>query len=163
MIEEFFVEIVATFFGVAGAFYLDRRIRASNQKEKARAILSSLKEEINHNIDLLRQIQVALKPTTVIFYNLDKNVWSAISLSEFVGVISKGIMDRIFRLYYEYEHFNRKIDMQFHMTYGAFSVSTGYMKGRKALVDAIQVLIPPWEKESEQLIKDIDSEIKRLS
>ena len=57
MLEEFLVEIVATFFGVGGAFYLDRRIRSSSQKEKARAILSSLKGELNRNLGILTQIQ----------------------------------------------------------------------------------------------------------
>jgi gas vesicle protein len=42
-------------------------------------------------------------------------------------------------------------------------VSTGYKQQRKALVNAIQVLSPNWKKESEQLVKDIESEIKRLS
>ncbi len=60
--------IVSSFFGVGGAFYLDRRIRSSSQKEKARAILSSLKAELNRNLGILTQIQKTLKPTMTIFF-----------------------------------------------------------------------------------------------
>lgn len=98
-----------------------------------------------------------------IFYNLDMNTWRTTFLSEFVGVISKGIMDRLFRLYYEYEHLSRQIDMQLHMRYNADNKSLEYKLEKKALVNAIQAHLPPWKKESRKLSKDIDDEIKRLS
>jgi len=168
LIQDFIVELVATICGVAigipVAFWIDRRSRLRSQREKAITILKSLKEEINHNLGLLRQMGKELKPNSVIFYNLDMNTWRTISLGEFIGVISEGIINRIFRLYYEYEHFSRKIDVQFNMHYSAMrAMGNIYMIERERIVNAILVLIPPWEKESEQLIEDIDNEIERLS
>ena len=91
------------------------------------------------------------------------NTLRTVSLGEFIRVISKGIMSRLFRLYYEYEHLSRKIDMQLYMRYNVDTKSLEHRLEKKVLVNAILVYIPPWKKESRKLIKDIESEIKRLS
>lgn len=125
--------------------------------------MSSLKEEVSHNVDLLKQMQAELQPDTMIYYNLDMNTWRSTSLQEFEGIISHELLRKIFRIYYEYEHMSRKIDTQFNMHYSVVRVTTGYLQERKNIVEAILSHASTLEKESKELIKAMETELKRLS
>lgn len=160
---EFVAALLGVLIGIPVALWLDRKSRESGQREKAIAVLSSIKEEINHNLGLLKQIQKELRPNSLIYYNMDMNTWRASSLEEFEGIISHGLLRRIFRLYYEYELMSRKIDVQLNMHYSVVRATKGYPEERARIVNAILVHAAPWEKESESLTKDIESELNRLA
>ncbi len=166
-IEDNAFTFIATLFGILigipVALWIDRKTRISSQREKAIAVLSALKEEINHNVALLRQIQTELKPNSVIYYNMDMNTWRAASLEEFEDVIFNEVLRKIFRIYYEYEHMSRKIDTQFNMHYSIVRSMDTYLQERKQIVGAILVHATTLEKESEQLINEIENELTRLS
>jgi len=166
--EDITFTFLATLFGVLigipVALWIDRKTRARSQREKAIAILSALKEEINHNASLLRQIQAELNPNFVIYYSMDLNTWRSTSLEEFFeGVTSREILRKIFRIYYEYEHMSRKIDAQFNMHYSVVRATNAYPQERQQIVGAILTHAIQLEKESEQLSKELEVELTRLS
>jgi hypothetical protein len=75
-IEDIAVQSVATLLGVLvgipTAFWLDRRITAGHEKEKAKAVLTALKAEIKHNLELLKQMQreFTMAPVVILYYNM---------------------------------------------------------------------------------------------
>lgn len=166
-IEDIAIQFVATLFGVLigipTAFWLDRRITASHERERAKAVLTALREEVNHNLELLRQMQGEFKAGSVmIYYNMDMNTWRATSLEDFEGIIKHEILRCIFTIYYEYEHLSRKIDVQFNMHYSVVR-AMDYSKEREQIVGAILIHASRLEKGSEQLIKEMESELERLA
>lgn len=163
IIIRFLAPLFGVLFGIPFAFWIDRKIREGSKRERAIAVLSALKEEINHNTGLLKQIQNQLKPNSMIYYNMDMNTWKATSLEEFEGIISHELLRHIYRIYYEYEHMSRKINTQFDMHYSVVRAMNTYLKERQKIVGAILKHAEPLEKESEQLIKEMETELTRLS
>jgi hypothetical protein len=166
-IEDIAIQFVATLFGVLigipAAFWLDRRITAGHEKEKAKGVLTALKAELNHNLDLLRQMQKEFTSgPVIIYYNMDMNTWRGTSLEDFEGIIKHKVLRQIFTIYYEYEHLSRKIDAQFSMHYSVVRAME-YQKERERIVGAILVHAARLEKATEQLGKEIESELKRLA
>ena len=159
----FLAPLFGVLFGIPFAFWIDRKTRERSKRERAIAILSALKEEINHNRGLLKQIQNELTPKSMIYYNMDMNTWRATSLEEFEGIILHELLRHIYRIYYEYEHISRKIDTQFNMHYSVVRATKVYPQERQAIVGAILTHAAPLEKESEQLIKEMETELTRLS
>lgn len=163
-IEDIAIQFLATLFGVLVAFWLDRRIMASHEKDKAKAVLTALKAEINHNLELLKQMQREFESGPVmIYYNMDMNTWRGTSLENFEGIIKHELLRQIFTIYYEYEHLSRKIDVQFSMHYSVVRAMDIYQQERQQIVGAILAIAPRLEEASEQLIKEIDNELKRLA
>lgn len=163
IIIRFLAPLLGVLFGVPFAFWIDRKTRERSKRERAITVLSALKEEINHNIGLLKQIQAQLTPKSMIFYNMDMNTWKATSLEEFEGIISHKLLRHIYRIYYEYEHMSRKIDTQFNMHYSVVRATKTYPQERQTIIGAILTHAKPLEKESEQLIEEMETELKRLS
>ena len=166
--EDIAIQFVATLFGVLigipTAFWLDRRITASHEKEKAKTVLTALKAEIKHNLELLKQMQreFTMAPVVILYYNMDMNTWRGTSLEDFEGIIKHEILRQIFTIYYEYEHLSRKIDAQFSMHYGVVRAMDIYLEERKRIVRAILVHASQLEKATEQLTSGIEGELKRL-
>lgn len=163
IIIRFLAPLLGVLFGIPFAFWIDRKTREKIKRERAIAVLSALKEEINHNIGLLKQIQAQLTPKSMIYYNMDMNTWRATSLEEFEGIISHKLLRHIYRIYYEYEHISRKIDTQFNMHYSVVRAMNTYLKERQTIVGAILKHAESLEKESEQLIKEIETELASTS
>jgi hypothetical protein len=164
---EAIISFLATLFGVLigipVALYLDRRTRISHDRERAKGVLLALKEEIHRDVELLRQIQRELKPNSIIYYNIDMNTWKkTTSLEDFELIINSALLRHIYRIYYEYEHLNRKIDAQFNMHYSVVRAMKDYLQERQTIVEAILGHASGLEKESEQLINEIDTELARL-
>ena len=162
------VSFLATTFGVLigipVALWIDRKTRKRRDRERAIGVLLALKEETTHNLSLLRQIQVELRPDSIIYYNMDMNTWKkATPLEDFELVIDRRLLRHIYRIYYEFEHLNRKIDTQFSMHYSVVRAMGVYLEERKAIVASILGHAKTLEKESEQLLKDIDVELSRLN
>jgi len=167
-VEDIAIQFLATLFGVLigipAAFWIDRKITKGHDKERAISILTALKEEITRNLALLKQIQTELSQyTNMIFYDIDTNTWRAVSLEDFEGIINNEVLRHIYRIYYEYEHLNRKIDAQFSMHYSVVRESKTYLEERRQIVGAILQHEIPLEKETDQLIQDIQKEIERLN
>lgn len=160
----FLAPLLGVLFGIPFAFWIDRKTKERSKRERAIAVLSALKEEINHNVGLLKQIQNELKPNSMIYYNVDMNTWRATSLEEFEGIVSHKLLRHIYRIYYEYEHMSRKIDTQFTMHYSVVrAMGKTYMKEREHIVGAILTHAKPLHDESKQLIEEMETELKRLS
>lgn len=159
----FLAPLLGVLFGIPIAFWRDRKTREGIKRERAIAILSALKEEITHNIQLLNQIQDQLKPDYMIYYNMDMNTWRATSLQEFEGIISYKLLRQIYTIYYEYEHMSRKIDTQFSMNYSVVRAMKSYRQERERIVGAILTHAKKLYKQSKQLIEEMETELKRLS
>ena len=162
-IATFAATLLGVGLGIPSALLIDRRLKLREKREGAVNVLSGLREEINHNIDLLGQIQRELNPNTMIYFNMDLNIWRATSLRDFEGTVSHKLLRHIYQIYYEYEHLSRKIDTQFSMHYSVVRTTDIYAGERTTIVAAIINHAAPLEKESGELIGEIDIEIKRLT
>jgi len=161
----FLSELIATMIGVATgipiALWLDRKIAARHRKEDAIKILTALKDEITHNIALLKQMQ-GEPPSEVIFYNLSLSTWEATSGRRLEAVENYELVRHISRIYYEFQHLSRKVDVQFHMHYSVLLAMSNYDKIRGSIVGPIIAHASTLEKESESLLAEIDEELSRL-
>jgi hypothetical protein len=164
--SSFLSGLIATMIGVATgipiALWLDRKIAARHRKEDAIRVLAALKDEITHNIALLKQMRGEL-PSAVIFYNLNLSTWEATSASRLEAVENYELVRHISRIYYEFQHLSRKVDVQFHMHYSALLAMNNYDKIRASIVVPIIAHAATLEKESESLLAEIDEELSRLS
>ena len=167
--EDVAIQFIVTLFGVLGgvlgAFWLDHILTKGHEKERAIFVLTALKEELIHNLGLLKQIINELYgPTTMIYYNMDMNTWRTVKLEDFEGIISHGILRRIFAIYYEYEHLSRKIDTQFSMHYSVVRAMPTYEEERRQIIGSIRKhIVDNLEGDTQQLVNDIKTEIERLN
>jgi hypothetical protein len=168
-IEDIAIQFTATLFGVLigipVALGIDRIITKGREKGKAVFVLTALKEELIHNLELLKQIINELTaPTTMIYYNMDTNTWRTVKLEDFEGIINHEILRRIFAIYYEYEHLNRKIDTQFSMHYSVVRAMPTYEEERRRIIGSIrQHIVERLNGETQQLVNDIKTELERLN
>lgn len=167
--EDVAIQFIATLFGVLVgipvAFWLDRKITEGHEKERAIFVLTALKEELIHNLGLLKQIINELYgPTTMIYYNMDMNTWRTVKLEDFEGIINHEILRRIFAIYYEYEHLSRKIDTQFSMHYSVVRAMPTYEEERRQIIGSIRGhIVEKLEGDTQQLVSDMKTEIERLN
>lgn len=162
IVVSFVSTLLGVLLGIPVALLLDRKMGERKKREKAICVLTSLKEEINHNIALLGQIQTQLLPNTMIFFNLDMNVWRATSIEEFEGTISHSLRREIFSIYYEYEHLSRKVDTQFNMHYNAARTIQNYGEERRRIVQAINEHARTLTLQSQTSVTNIELEITTL-
>jgi len=159
----FFISLISLVLNILVGLWIDHKTKEDVRRKKAIATLSLLKKEINYNICLLKQIQHEIKANTIIYSNLVVNIWKAISLHEFEGIISHELLHKVFRIYYEYERMCREIDMQFNMCYSVIRVTKGYLQRRGKIVKDILTHASILKKESEEIVKQIECELKKLS
>jgi hypothetical protein len=168
-IEDIAIQFIATLFGVLvgipAALGINRIITKGHEKERAIFVLTALREELIHNLGLLKQIINELTaPTTMIYYNMDMNTWRTVKLEDFEGIINHEILRRIFGIYYEYEHLNRKIDTQFSMHYSVVRAMPTYEEERRKIIGSIRIhIVDTLERDTQQLVNDIKTEIDRLT
>lgn len=75
------------------------------------------------------------------------------------SIKNKKLVRDLSRIYYEYEHMCRKIDVQLQSAYSAFRTSTNYMQSRQGLVSAIMVHAKSLLKLTTEVLTEIDSEL----
>lgn len=139
----FVANLFATLIGVILGFptaQLLEEIRTKRiQTERANYLLNVIRAEITHDRALLNQILDELVPNAVIFYSLRLGTWKSITSQDLDNIDDMQLVEQVSRLYFEFEHLNRKIDEQFQMHYSAIRASTEYGRLRTGVVGAIRV------------------------
>jgi hypothetical protein len=113
--------LVATLVGVAGGFPvalgIERWIGSRRKGEEATVICSVLHDALNHNLELLRQMEGEL-PSLVPTYGFDVDALIAVSprLYEFFDA---DVCTTVYKVKYELLHLNRKVDslISIHLAY----------------------------------------------
>jgi hypothetical protein len=161
--------LLGAFIGVLGGFYTQSRImqkslKVQRQEEKKRKkyILEILKGEIQHNVQLLEQIQKEYQtPHWVGYYNLDTTSKQAVwqELIKMEG--DEQFIYDLSRTYYEYQHMNRKLDLQ--LSYAPLAWKTSVCSLREVVVSSIIAHTGSLVSGSKDRLKEIEEKLNSLS
>ncbi len=160
------VAIVTLVLGIPVALFLNRLFirrgeemevqrRHATELEKARVALSQLKDEIEHNSDLVDQLLTEL-PEQVVFYNLQTSNWAVTNPATLEVRTEQPLISAMPRLYYEFEHINRKLDIQFQLNYGVLRASSNYHDIRASLVEPTVAHLRVLRGQIDAVLKSID-------
>jgi len=126
-------------------------------------LLQLLENNLKDNLRLVTQIEVELKPSSVIYYPLNLSIWPGIA--ERISILGDWtFVDRIQRAYYELAHLERKIDKQFelayssvpqHPTYPQMQADVAGMRGQ-LIATGILPHVKDIKELLQELLKDID-------
>lgn len=112
----FFSTLLATFFGVGLAFYLNKRRTSELERTKARRLLLLLKRDIEFNIGLLHELKKWLPDSRhIVFFNLNFMIWNSLPSNIIPFLEKPEIITEISKFYYQLQHLSRKVDMLFHL------------------------------------------------
>ena len=162
IITGFASEFLAVVLGLYLGINLDRYIQERKGKETKSSILKAIKDEIECNKEHLTQIQKNLAtPSTIIFYTLSLGTWKSTSEKMLDSIKNQELVRDISRIYFEYEHMCRKIDVQLQSAYSIERASPYYMKFRKDLVKAIMTHAEMLLKMSDLVLIEIDKELSK--
>jgi len=153
--------LIGVLIGIPVALWIDRLTSASHQREDAKRILTALRDELQHNQNLLKQMQGELK-TDVIFYNLDLSAWQATTSKGLESIRNYELVRQISDLYYEFQHMSRKIDVQFQMHYSSLLSYSNFEKIRASLVGPIIAHASQLEGTTSKVIAEIRKELEIL-
>ena len=166
----FLSTLSATFIGVLGALgvqeYIMRkglRLKKKEERERKKYILEIVKGEIEHNIKLLEQIHDEYQKSTWSgYYNLDTTSKQA-TWSDLIKIeeSAKFIYD-LSRTYYEYEHMNRKLDLQLRLVSDA-NIHPTVADFRRTVVRSIVVHTTSLISGSKDRLKEIEEKLNSFS
>jgi hypothetical protein len=163
----FFGVLISVLLAFAGQAVLQKRQENSQRAledkkliKEAIVVLKAIKSEMNHNIDLLNQMVREL-PTMTIFYNLQLSTWKSTSITKLDSLKNFAIIKNISRIYYEYEHLSRKVDIQFQLHYGYIRTNPNYEEIRKSIVNPIILHASILAEESKIILEEIDNELTK--
>jgi hypothetical protein len=108
--------LVAVVLGIPTGLLVNRWVEARtkrSEKEAKRvhqvAILNSLKDEIDHNRELLDRLETEYQDSA--FYGLDTDLWRAASQEVVAGTSSHALIRGLSRLYHRYGYVQTLLDM----------------------------------------------------
>jgi hypothetical protein len=108
-----------------------------------------LQEEVEHNQELLSQLEGELKKGEIPLYSLDTDMWEFVGGQVAEAVSSEQILTRASRLYFEFDHMKRKIDALFQLWANPMMGASSAWKQRfAALSGSMLVHLPPTKKEA---------------
>ena len=156
----FIPTLLATFFGVGLAFFINKVYNNYLEKRHCKRLLRMLKDEIALNYNLLKELDDEIKNLYwTPFYDLKFVVWSSI-ISK-ISIVFKDInlLSDIAKFYYELQHLNRKINKLFELSF-----SKSHMKLKEQMAKSIKkhiqrVLNGEWSKSPKEIIEKIDKKI----
>jgi hypothetical protein len=168
---EVILGFLATLIGVLLAFELERWREEKSRKERVIGALEMIKDEVEKNITLCRQIdQDFTDPRRglhyVQYYTLKTTTWEAVSPA-LVDLKSHDLSVRIQSEYYEYDHMKRKIDARLDIwkqweALGGKPPSHGMEELFSDLTQAVWDGTRTLQKSGETTKKQIEAELGRL-
>lgn len=155
--------LIGVLIGIPAALWIDRLTSTHHQREDAKRILTALNDELQHNLGLLKQMKKELRDN-VIFYDLDLGAWQAITSKGLESIQNYDLVRRISSVYYEYQHMNRKIDVQFQMHYSPLLTMPRnmYEKVRASLINPTVKHASQLEVSTNEVIEQIKKELEKL-
>ena len=169
----FLPELVATVIGVGLGIplglWLNRRAgKLQRQQEEARTkqrglwLLKALQEEVEHNQELLSQLEGELKKGEVPLYSLDTDMWEFVGGQVAESISSEKILTRASRLYFEFDHMKRKIDALFQLFANPMMGASSLWKQRfTALSGSMLAHLPPTKKLCKEVLHLLKDEVKK--
>lgn len=149
----------ATFLGVIFAFELERHREANARRERLGGALRMIRDEIERNVALCKQIQNELsqRQDYVQYYNLKTTTWESVS-SALVDLKSPELVKQIATEYYEYEHLKRRIDARFEFFKTPTPFSDSFAKITGSVITGVMKL----QTSGNNLLAEIDKQLKQL-
>jgi len=169
----FFPELVATVIGVGlgvplglwlnrRASELQRRQEEKRIKQRRLWLLKALQEEVEHDQELLGQLESELKKGGVPLYSLDTDMWEFVGGQVAEAISSEKILTRASRLYFEFDHMKRKIDALFQLWANPLMGASSAWKQRfTALSGSMLVHLPPTKKLCKEVLNLLNDEVKK--
>ena len=151
-----FASIVGVLVGVPIALWLDRSISSRREKqehqrqqilekERKKQFVQMLRDSLIKNRGLLEQIERELRPTVVIYYNVDTQILESTASIKYEIIDDLELNQQLDYIKYELLHIHRKIELQLTVAYGDYKVAGGrqnFIQARTELTNAILVHVP---------------------
>jgi uncharacterized protein YacL (UPF0231 family) len=169
----FFPELVATVIGVGlgvplglwlnrRASELQRRQEEKRIKQRKLRLLKALQKEVEHDQELLNQLEGELKTGKVPLYSLDTDMWEFVGGQVAEAISSEEILTRTSSLYFEFDHMKRKIDALFQLYANpTMSASSLWQQRLTALSGSMLVHLPPTKKLCKEVLNLLKDEVKK--
>ena len=104
-----------------------------------------LRDSLIKNRGLLEQIERELRPTVVIYYNVDTQILESTASIKYEIIDDLELNQQLDYIKYELLHIHRKIELQLTVAYGDYKVAGGrqnFIQARTELTNAILVHVP---------------------
>ena len=104
-----------------------------------------LHDSLIKNRGLLEQIERELRPTVVIYYNVDTQILESTASIKYEIIDDLELNQQLDYIKYELLHIHRKIELQLTVAYGEYRVAGGrqnFIQARTELTNAILVHVP---------------------
>jgi hypothetical protein len=169
----FFPELVATVTGIALGIPLGLWLNRSTnklqrQQEEARAkerrlrLLKALQKEVEHDQELLNQLESELKSSKVPLYSLDIDMWEFVGGQVAETISSEELLTHTSRLYFEFDHMKRKIDALFQLFANPVMGASSLWKQRfTELSDSILAHLPSTKELCREVLNLLKDEVKK--
>jgi hypothetical protein len=169
----FFPELVAVVTGVAlgiplGLLLNRRTNKLQRQQEEARAkerrlrLLKALQKEVEHDQELLNQLEGELNKGDIPLYSLDTDMWESVGGQVAEAVSSEQILTRTSRLYFEFDHMKRKIDALFQLYANPTMSDSALWKQRfNALKGSMLLHLPSVKESCEEVLNLLKDEVEK--
>jgi len=153
----------ATLLGVVAGFELERLRDTQAQKERLVGALQMIRDEIDRNVSLCRQIQEELSknPTFVQYYNLKTTTWQAVS-SALVDLNSPDLVKQIANEYFDYEHMKRRIDARFEFFKSSGSFNKVQNNAFAAITGSVMKSVELLQTSGKNVLESIDKQLHEL-
>lgn len=164
----FVAPLAGAFIGVVGGFLVQLVIMAirdqrRKEEEKCRKkyILEILKDEISHNVKLLEQIKREYNTHEWVgYYNLDTTTRQAIWAELIKLEEDAQFVNKLSRVYYEFEHMNRKLDFQLNSAmFGVRDIRIANLRS-KVVGSIISHIDKSLLRDSEDKLRKIEDKLK---
>jgi len=166
LVSNLLATVLGVVVGIPTALWVDRfLIRRQEEKEatkeralatqRRRQMLQILREALQKNLNLVRQMEGELQPATVLFYNVDTQLLEATSAIKYEILDELELSRLLDSIRYELLHLHRKVELQLEIEYSASKAMTSYGKMRAQLVQAIRDHFPRIKDEISQALEMI--------
>jgi len=122
-------------------------VQRSSLAQRRSQFLQMLRESLEKNLALVKQMEREVRPESVIFYNVDTQLLEATSSIKYEITEDLDLNRRLDSIRYELLHLHRKVELQLEIEYSAYKAIRGYMERRAELIRAITVHFPRIKKE----------------
>jgi hypothetical protein len=144
---EWVAALVAVALGIPAGLFINRQLESRMKRaerdrlrEHQLAVLRAIKDEIDENQSLMDELEGELKQNqdAVPTYGLRTDLWHAVSRDVVGAISSEELIGDLSRLYFQYEHLQRKLNAQFEI----------------GMRPAVTMAMAPLGKRVEHLIRD---------
>ena len=147
---------VGAILAVLGALWVERWRQRRNLQAHRQQILKLLRYALEKNLKLLQQLLSEIKPSYVVFYDIDLLLLNSIDTLKYEVLEDLSFIENIEWIRFELSHLRRKLDLQLHLWAKGDERS---LLQRNEIVESIRQHLPYVIEKVCEVLRQIDSKI----